>query len=43
MDVTGLCVAARNADYVQAVRATAEPGACTMIGHAGRMTPPRRR
>ena len=36
MDVTGLCVAARNADYVRAVRATAEPGACTMIGHDGR-------
>jgi 2-methylcitrate dehydratase PrpD len=36
MDVTGRCVAARNADYVRAVRATAEPGACTMIGHDGR-------
>jgi len=35
MDVTGLCVAARNAGYVKAVRATGEPGACTMIGHAG--------
>ena len=36
MDVAGLCVAARNADYVQAaLRATAEPGACTLIGHAG--------
>jgi 2-methylcitrate dehydratase PrpD len=35
MDVTGLCVAARNADYVRAVRATAEAGHCTMIGHAG--------
>ena len=36
MDVAGLCVAARNADYVQAaVRATAEPGDCTLIGHAG--------
>src|SRR5712671_211994 len=36
MDVAGLCVAARNSDYVQAaMRATAEPGACTLIGHAG--------
>jgi 2-methylcitrate dehydratase PrpD len=36
MDVAGLCVAARNTDYVQALlRATAEPGACTVIGHAG--------
>ena len=36
MDVTGLCVAARHADYVQAaLRATGEPGACTLMGHAG--------
>jgi 2-methylcitrate dehydratase PrpD len=36
MDVTGLCVAARHSDYLQAaVRATAEAGACTLIGHAG--------
>jgi len=36
MDVAGLCVAARNADYVQAaLRASAAPGVCTMIGHAG--------
>jgi 2-methylcitrate dehydratase PrpD len=35
-DVAGLCVAARKADFVQAiVKATSEPGACTMIGHAG--------
>jgi 2-methylcitrate dehydratase PrpD len=35
MDVAGLCVAARNSDYVQAAkRATAEPGVCTLIGHA---------
>jgi 2-methylcitrate dehydratase PrpD len=35
-DVAGLCVAARNSDYVRAVLlATAEPGACTLIGHAG--------
>jgi len=36
MDVAGLCVAARHADYVQAVvRACGEPGTCTLIGHAG--------
>jgi 2-methylcitrate dehydratase PrpD len=36
MDVAGLCVAARNSDYVQAaLRATGESGACTLIGHAG--------
>ena len=36
MDVAGLCVAARNSDYVQAaLRATAESGPCTLIGHAG--------
>jgi 2-methylcitrate dehydratase PrpD len=36
IDVTGLCVAARNTAYVQAaLRATAEPGPCTVIGHGG--------
>jgi len=36
MDVAGLCVAARHSDYVQAtLRASAEPGACTVIGDAG--------
>ena len=36
MDVTGLCVAARHSDYVRAtLQATAEPGTCTAIGHAG--------
>src|SRR5438128_1693515 len=35
-DVAGLCVAARNSNYVRAaLRATAEPGVCTLIGHAG--------
>jgi len=35
MDVTGLCVASRHSDYVQAtLRATGEPGPCTAIGHA---------
>jgi len=36
IDVAGLCVAARRSDYVQAMlRASAEPGACTVIGDAG--------
>jgi 2-methylcitrate dehydratase PrpD len=36
MDVAGLCVAARRNDYVQAaLRASAEPGACTVIGDSG--------
>ncbi len=36
MDITGLCVAARNSDYLQAaLRASREQGACTLIGHAG--------
>jgi len=36
MDVAGLCVAARNSDYLQAaLHATSESGACTLIGHAG--------
>jgi 2-methylcitrate dehydratase PrpD len=36
MDVAGLCVAARNSDYAQAaLRATSEPGSCTVIGHEG--------
>ena len=36
MDVAGLCVAARKADFVRSiVAATSEPGVCTMIGHAG--------
>jgi 2-methylcitrate dehydratase PrpD len=40
MDWAGLCVAARHTDYVlAAVRATGEPGLCTMIGHAGGFNP----
>jgi len=36
MDVTGLCVAARHSDYMRAaLQASAEPGTCTAIGHAG--------
>jgi 2-methylcitrate dehydratase PrpD len=36
MDIAGLCVAARHSDYVQAaLHASAESGACTLIGHAG--------
>jgi len=35
-DVAGLCVAARNSDYVRAaLQATRESGACTLIGHRG--------
>ncbi len=38
LDVTGLCVAARNADYVRAVlEASREPGVCTVIGHPERV------
>jgi 2-methylcitrate dehydratase PrpD len=40
MDLAGLCVAARNTDYVRSARrATDEPGICTMIGHAGGFNP----
>ena len=36
MDAAGLCVAARNTDYVRAaLSASGEPGACTLIGHVG--------
>lgn len=36
IDVAGLCVAARQADYVMAtLTANCEPGPCTVIGHAG--------
>jgi 2-methylcitrate dehydratase PrpD len=35
-DVAGLCVAARHTDYLQAtLRASSEPGTCTLIGHPG--------
>jgi 2-methylcitrate dehydratase PrpD len=35
-DVAGLCVAARRSDYLlAALRATGEPGPCTLIGHDG--------
>jgi 2-methylcitrate dehydratase PrpD len=40
MDLVGLCIAARNTDYVRAaVRATGESGACTLIGHTGAFNP----
>ena len=40
MDLTGICVAARRADYVAAaLRATNESGVCTLIGHAGAFNP----
>jgi len=36
MDVAGLAVAARHTDYARAaLRATGEPGGCTLIGHPG--------
>src|SRR5580693_9184328 len=36
VDVAGLCVAARHSDYVRAaLNASAEPGPCTVTGHAG--------
>jgi len=36
IDVAGLCVAARNTDYVRsAMTATGDPGVCTVIGNAG--------
>jgi 2-methylcitrate dehydratase PrpD len=39
IDVVGLCVAARNTDYVNAVfRATNEAGGCTVIGRQGRFS-----
>jgi len=34
LDVTGLCLAARDLDYVQAARASSENGGVTAIGHA---------
>src|SRR4029077_15342373 len=35
IDVAGLCIAARDADYMLAMlAATDEPGDCTVIGHA---------
>ncbi|MBI4885674.1 MAG: MmgE/PrpD family protein [Acidobacteria bacterium] len=39
LDVAGLCVAARREQYVTATLATADPGACTAIGHAGAFDP----
>jgi 2-methylcitrate dehydratase PrpD len=40
IDVVGLCVAARNADYMQAVIAAADPGGpCTAIGHSATYGP----
>jgi 2-methylcitrate dehydratase PrpD len=40
IDVVGLCVAARNTDYIKALMKTIDPnGACTAIGHAGTYGP----
>lgn len=38
VDITGLCVAARNTDYVAAVKAASEPGDHVIIGHAQRVS-----
>ncbi len=39
-DIAGLCVAARNTDYVKAAIASAAgSGGCSAIGHAARVTP----
>ena len=35
-DIVGLCIAARNKDYVKAVIAASEPGDFTMLGHSER-------
>lgn len=37
VDVVGLCVAARNEDYVAGALAACEDGPCTAIGHARRL------
>lgn len=34
IDIVGLCIAARQKDYVQAVIAAAEPGDFTLVGHS---------
>jgi len=39
LDVVGLCVAARNEDYIAATKAAAEPGACTAFGHGAGFAP----
>ncbi len=39
-DVSGLCVAARNLDYIASTKAALDPGGpCTAIGHAGGFDP----
>ena len=39
LDIAGLCVAARNADYVRAaIAAVEQPGPCTVIGEAAGLT-----
>src|SRR4051794_39869516 len=39
LDVAGLCVAARDEEYVRATLGATEPGRCTALGHAGRVDP----
>ena len=41
LDVAGLCIAARNLDYVQAtITALDQGGTCTALGHPGAHSPP---
>ncbi len=39
VDIVGLCIAARNQDYVLATKAAAEPGDHIIIGHRERVSP----
>ena len=39
VDIAGLCIAARNTDYVRAVKAASEPGDHIIIGHTERVSP----
>jgi 2-methylcitrate dehydratase PrpD len=39
LDVAGLCLAARNEDYIRATLGASEPGSCTAIGHSGGFDP----
>jgi 2-methylcitrate dehydratase PrpD len=38
VDIVGLCIAARDTDYVRATKAAAEPGDHVMIGHSERVS-----
>ncbi len=40
LDVAGLCVAARNSDYISSLKKSLDAGgACTALGHAERYSP----